>query len=273
MAYAGYKSFQPSMAGIAGWHSEDDIQSAKSIIQSDEQIVAVWRCPDEDVNNVACSFNPATKLIVLPCFWPHLIICSPLMIAVHFGTKSMLRGTIHILTNRNFYRVVNAHSNCCATGLDSGQIALSDIDVVMANEPGAFCNSGGFPISAVSLGVPYGSPMANAGGSKHRAHNQVMIPLGKATGLATEAASIIRSTKDAATRSAGAVVGGQMLGGTSPPYDQNVPIVGASVVVQPMEMERADPLEQIMKLKKLLDAGAIDQGEFDEKKAQLMSAV
>jgi len=224
MAYAGYKSFQPSMAGIAGWHSEDDIQSAKSIIQSDEQIVAVWRCPDEDVNNVACSFNPATKLIVLPCFWPHLIICSPLMIAVHFGTKSMLRGTIHILTNRNFYRVVNAHSNCCATGLDSGQIALSDIDVVMANEPGAFCNSGGFPISAVSLGVPYGSPMANAGGSKHRAHNQVMIPLGQATGLATEAASIIRSKRMLRQGRRGQWWAGRCWGALPPPTIRTSPL-------------------------------------------------
>ena len=69
------------------------------------------------------------------------------------------------------------------------------------------------------------------------------------------------------------MVGGQWLGGAPPPqYDQNVPMVGASVV-HSMEMEQANPLEKIMKLKKLLDAGAIDQGEFDEKKAQLMSAV
>ena len=34
-----------------------------------------------------------------------------------------------------------------------------------------------------------------------------------------------------------------------------------------------DPLEKIKKLKELLDAGALTQKEFDEKKAELMARV
>eukprot|EP00966_Prymnesium_polylepis_P011896 273002-Prymnesium_polylepis.1 len=47
-----------------------------------------------------------------------------------------------------------------------------------------------------------------------------------------------------------------------------------AIAVAPMEMERAKDLaESILKLKKLLDAGALTQEEFDAKKVELLSRV
>ena len=43
-------------------------------------------------------------------------------------------------------------------------------------------------------------------------------------------------------------------------------VVTTAVPVAPMEMGREDPTEQLAKLKKLLDAGAITEEEYEEKR-------
>ena len=50
-------------------------------------------------------------------------------------------------------------------------------------------------------------------------------------------------------------------------------VVNAQPAMAPMEMQRDDPMEQIVKLKQLLDMGAISQEEFDAKKAALLQKI
>jgi len=239
------------------YHLPEDVEKAKALVGPGETVVAIWRVREEHVGDAACANNPARFFAVLPCFWPFLLIGWPCFLACHIGVKNIVKGTVYILTDKNVYRSVDDSTTvCCTTGNDSGSIGLTDVTGVYVDQPGKVC--GGeccCPVSSVSLGTPMGSPMANAGGTKHTPNNKILSITGKDPDEADRLAKLIRDTKGA-------------LGGLTPVVTSVVTTAG--VPVQPMEIAREDPAEQILKLKGLLDAGAIDQKEFDAKKSELM---
>ena len=179
----------------------------------------------------------------------------------------ILTGTMYIITTKGIYRQINAEGkmiccnpgmcmpehhlhlyrrHLCCSGRDSSQIEFSDINSVSADLPGNMCNGEQcWPTTKVVLGVPQGSPMANAGATKHQPANKTIIYVEDAE----KAMKLIRDTKAKSEMARNA-----------PPVQMAMPLA-------------EDPLEQIKKLAGLRDAGVISESEFQEKKDQLMAKV
>ena len=102
-------------------------------------------------------------------------------------------------------------------------------------------------VQQVIVSLPLGHPLATAGGqnsSEHRSgmHMQILVDNPQ------EVIQLLRSAKDALISAPQLVV------------------VTTAMPIAPMEMGRDDPTEQLAKLKKLLDAGAITEEEYEEKR-------
>ncbi|EOD15390.1 hypothetical protein EMIHUDRAFT_103350 [Emiliania huxleyi CCMP1516] len=115
----------------------------------------------------------------------------------------------------------------------------------------AACQSGNKILkSTVIVSLPLGHPLATAGGqnsSEHRSgipnmHMQMLVDNPQ------EVIQLLRSAKDALMSAPQQVV------------------VTTAMPIAPMEMGHDDPTEQLAKLKKLLDAGAITEEEYEEKR-------
>lgn len=220
------------------------IDRAKGIVSSTETILAVYVPSEQNFKNAE-------------------IMCSPCIYMGMLSMESMRKVTVYVVTDKRVYKSIDASStslSCCNIGNDSGDVPLADITGMNTNLYPAGMQAGMkqccpcCPTTAVVLVLPMGHPLAHLGGRKGTRrkapvpHNKMAMYIDNPQ----DAIQLLRQAQD----TAGAA-----------------PIVYAAQVAQPMQMEREDPLEKIKKLKDLLDAGAITQAEFDEKKAALMERI
>ena len=252
---------------IHGNPTPEDEELAKSLIAPDETILAVLRASSDNTYNAA--MQPIGCIAMLPCFWPHAVILSPcICMAVQSGL-AVLNATLYVVTNRNIYRHVGDATTCCPIpGKSSGQQDLASINSVGTDMPGAACGQQCFPTKKIVLGVAPGSVLANAGGSKHTPNNRIMIFVDDPD----EVMRIVREAKEALGpmgMGMNPAAMGMMMMGMAPQQQvvqqTTTQVVQATAVPQGMEMERGgeDAFEQIAKLKKLLDMGAISQAEVN----------
>jgi len=225
------------------------MQRAQGLVSSGESILAVWTVSDENREN-GIKGSLATML-AFPCAWPFLIIQAPCICQMLHDSNEAMKTTVYVLTDKRLYQDFGKpHVEvCCSKGLNSGDVELKDINSVTQDlqSDQYQCCQECYPTKFVVLGLPVGHPLATLGRTKHTPATKMVLAVDDPPQVAT----MIREAKDKST--------------TAP-----VTVVGAALT--PMQMERPqDPAEAIIKLKTLLDAGAITQDEFDSKKAELLS--
>lgn len=248
--------------------THDDLQKcARQVTAPNESILAVWRVNEQDRSNAAYSIFPAPLL--LPCFWPHLCVLSPCVCAAVSAQYAILKGTLYFLTNKNLGVIVDAAIGpcgvCMRTGVDSGSMPLTEIRSVGINAKGGgacLC----CPFSALMVGTPLGSPLANFGGGKGRAASTLRMVVADPD----EAAAMIRAAKDTCALDAAAGGAMAMMQAMQRQPGGMVPPVGMTAGAPATAL---DPAAKIMQLKGLLDAGAISQGEYDRKKVDLLASI
>lgn len=258
-----------SSGGVHGDPPDWALERARALIAPGETILGVYTVSEK--NRHGAVLAPVTPLLVLPCFWPHACILSPCLCSCLYASNAYMKGIIMVVTDKRVYRSVdnsNAGSKppCCVTGKDSADLPLSDINSIGQDNPGKMCGIQLLPTTQVVLGTPMGHPLATAGGSKHTPPSKAMIYCEDPESTMR----LIREAKEALAQQAQQPI--MMV----QPANVGVVMPGQVVapVAQPMEMVREDdPMTQIKKLKELLDMGAISQGEFDEKKNELMAKI
>jgi len=153
--------------------TQDDLYKAAERCDPNETILAVWRVPKDSRGPAACSNFPVPLL--LPCFWPHLCILSPICLLGYVAAKGVAEGTTYVLTDRNVHVMIDASfgpcGQCYRTGTDWGTVGLNQVQSLVVNNASSGLLSCCCAVGSLNLGVPYGSPVANYGGGKLRSAN------------------------------------------------------------------------------------------------------
>ena len=233
-----------NVANIAGNPSQEALQEARLMVNEGETILAVVKVSEETASR--CRTN---DLAASACFaFTIMLPCSPLWCSDWKTVKQTILSYITVVTDKTLYRSATMYS-LCGDEKKTAQIPISQVNSSMVAVVSRCCSKESYLV----LGVPPGSPMANAGGgggSRNRiAPNQARILIDD------HMAEGLRSVIEKARQS-------------------TPPIALESMTRGPDAIDvEDDPTQKIMKLKNLLDAGAITQSEFDEKKAELLLQV
>ena len=89
---------------IMGNPSQEDIDMAMKLIMPGEQIVAILRNSQKNINN--SSLQPLACLLCLPCFWPHALLCSPCICCGCQSNRAVLAATVYVITDKSIHRCV-----------------------------------------------------------------------------------------------------------------------------------------------------------------------
>lgn len=213
-------------------------------------ILGIYTVSDENRKN---AIKQPFACLVLPCFWPHAICCSPCICVAIQSQDAILASVVYIITDKRVYQSVDVTggNTCCIPGKDSGDVTLNDINGTSMDMPGSCGGQNCCPVKQVVLGLPLGHPLANAGGTKHTPHTKMQMFVDNPEAVI----ALLRQAKDA-------YVGPGMAAAIAP-------------IVVPMQMARGEPdaMDQLAKLKTLFDSGVLNQAEFDEKRKELLAKI
>jgi len=289
-----------SRSDIPGNAPQWAIQRALKVVGRDEKILGVFVVSD---SNRCSSVAGPYKTCLCPMFWGLLCLSMPCLICNSFAGNAILKSTVYILTDVRVYRAIDGDTwcICCNEGRDQIELKLTAINSVTVNNAArgsccpisqVECNGG----SGMSLLVDDPDEVARLireakDNARHDGANATLAAAtiqADATTAATAqmaktlAHSIESTTATAAAAAANAVAaataGGQSVAIGYPQLEPAQELTPMGEAVVPLEMEHDaprdnEPLAKIRALKELLDAGAITQMEFDEKKRALLRKV
>ena len=93
--------------------------------------VIAWVTLDEQfegkIGHVTCCASFGV-FVFLPCFWPHLLIIWPCLLAVKLSADRVIRNTYWILTTTEIKVIVKSHAGCCGTNGD--QVKSIPLDTI-----------------------------------------------------------------------------------------------------------------------------------------------
>ena len=93
----------------------DDILSVAHL-QTDQ--VVAWVTLDDEfrqrIGNVTCCSSFGV-FFFLPCFWPHLLILWPCLLAAKISSDRVIHNTFWVLTTTEIKVIVKSHHGCCIT--------------------------------------------------------------------------------------------------------------------------------------------------------------
>lgn len=243
-------NLQNKMDGVPQWAQD----RAKSIVPVDETIIGIYTISDQNRRNaLRAPFAP----MLLPIFWPLLILSSPCLLTSMYVQNSILKSTVYIITDKRLYRSIDpAEGNACFTpGRDSGDVLLQDITGVYIDMPARFMGRKFFPVKQVIVNLPIGHPLATAPASDRsedgmaiRTFMQMFVDDPQ------EVINVIRKAKDAVHSQPQQVV------------IANAVVASTGIPASNTSHDDDRSYDALIKLKELLDAGAITKDEYDEKR-------
>jgi hypothetical protein len=291
--------------GTAEW------RKIRRMITENENVLAIWQPDPQNIeNNSARAFSMFAVPCLWP---HAIIMCPCLTAAYITAQQTMRATSYILTNKNMYQMVdADIGGGCIKTGLDGGSEELSSVtSVAIDNKGGGACDL--CPISGVVLGMPVGSVLANTGGRQSKRSslpNDKVSPLVRHRRVQSiqhlnlcdlqffmftdqpehvrNVITIVRDQIRQANAQGQAGLIGQEFRATAPLIGQAVgqEIRSAIAVGNPMlppiadvvardepEDDSLEAMEKILKLKQLLDAGAITEEEFNEKKAPLMAAV
>merc|ERR1712178_435430 len=225
-------NLQNKMDGVPQWAQD----RAKSIVPVDETIIGIYTISDQNRRNaLRAPFAPMR----LPIFWPLLILSSPCLLTSMYVQNSILKSTVYIITDKRLYGSIDpAEGNACFTpGRDSGDVLLQDITGVYIDMPARFMGRKFFPVKQVIVNLPIGHPLATAPASDRSEDGMA---------IRTFMQMFVDDPQEAVNANAVVASTGIPASNTSHDDDRSY--------------------DALIKLKELLDAGAITKDEYDEKR-------
>lgn len=229
------------MATIAGRPTADDVALARRIVNAGEEPLVVLR-PDDDTA-AACRTNDLMAQAPLAVV---LVPCLPLWCLDWKHVKESILTQLTIVSDKTLYRQMTKRSICGDEFIEA-QMPLHQVNAASVATVSRCCSQETYLV----LGVPPGSPMANAGGGGR-------LPADQARILVNSSGSDEVLKAISAARDGPAVVA------------QVMTRDGAEMGPTLQQQQQQSPAEKILEIKGLLDAGAITQAEYDAKKADLL---
>ena len=93
----------------------DEILSA-ALLQKDK--IVAWVTLDDEFKETIGHYTCCSTFgafLFLPCFWPHLLILWPCLLAGKLSVERTIRNTYWVLTTTEIKIIVKSHSGCCGT--------------------------------------------------------------------------------------------------------------------------------------------------------------
>ncbi|CAD7945068.1 unnamed protein product [Amoebophrya sp. A120] len=244
---AGGSSSNSSVQLLSGATQQDADKAWAHCQTYNDEPVAVWRVNPENYN-LCC--KKVRFYFILPCLWPHAILCSPCVYFANKATNDALQGTTYILGKKNLYRIVEAEVGgvCCTTGNDSGFEKLSSITSVGVHNQAAPCAC--LESHGVQIAVPFVSPLSDyTGGGPPSFIMYVDNP--------DYAAGLINTAMENAQQLRGPQAPPQMMMQGAP--GGGGPAVGTK--------------EKLKELTEMYQMGLVSPAEFESKKAELLAGM
>ena len=113
-----------------------------------DKIVAWVTIDDEFKENIGRFICCSTFGIFLfvPCFWPHLLIIWPCLLAGKVSSERIIHNTYWVLTTTEIKIIVTSHDGCC--GRNGGQVKSIPLDTITdcgISAPNTTCGQTGIP--------------------------------------------------------------------------------------------------------------------------------
>jgi hypothetical protein len=219
--------------------------------------VITWTQIDPDlehkVGRYACcrSFGP---LVILPCFWPHLLVLWPCLWCAATKVENAARSQYWILTEQELRIVSLDHDSCCIPGCVNSGVTCKAIPLENITDAGLDAiGTGCINSCAVDLPTIYVDTASSGNTANGVGH--------EATGLAlANYESFIRQILDG--RDA------YKTGNRSGPAAMSMQRVDNAGYVGDKS-----PAERIADIKELHESGILSQQEYDQKRKDIISSM
>ena len=255
----------PTAMSIAGNASPWAIDRIRSVVGSQEPILAVWQISKRNRSNLG---KQSCTPFLFPLCWPAAVCCAPCVCAM-FDTISSVHGaTIYALTQHDIIRWVEADpldGTCMGIPLvdqrlyASGALPLALVSSIKTriddDVPTAACD-GWCPTQQVVLSVPPGHDLANARSTGVRYHDRMLLYIEESEAAAT----IIQGACDTVPSDAEASILTSLGLGTILP----------EVMIRSAATDAQEALETLGELREM---GLITEAEYREKREQVLAAL
>lgn len=238
------------MNGVPQW-AED---RAKSIVMPEETILGIYTISDKNRRNAVRS--PLAMMLWCPLFWPLLIFASPCMLTSMSVQSAILKSTVYVITDKRLYKSIDpaeVGNACFMPGRDSGDVLLQDITGVYLDMPSRVMGKKVLPVQQVIVNLPIGHPLADPIPTDSEYGMEIRTCMHMLVDDPQEVINVLRKAKDTEQSQPQPVVISNTVPGTAVPENRT-------------NQNIQDSYDVLLKLKELLDAGAITQEEYDEKK-------
>lgn len=249
---------------LSGTNTNDMPEELRDALKDKINTVKYWSIPDNTqpiTKAVAClSMAP---LIMLPCFWPHLIIMScPMCVCAAFQKKKILATSV-VVTETSVEVITTEYDVCCIPGCYKKGKEIRSIpfekitDVTLETRDKGFCSACIYDVASLKIMDGTFDVHNRPGGSKIQAHENVELLRDKIL----EEKEIDRHKHS----------GAQLM--------QNMMNMGNGVTqVAPMMIhgESSAPVsaeQRLSEIKSLLDKGILTQEEYNKKRSEIISSM
>ena len=254
---------------VAGYHSDTDLERARSVIGAGERLIAVWKATPAQATTASCF--PLGPVLWCPWLLPVALGGAPFIVACFWSNKWELEDSLTILTDKKFYRDVKGGCCQCMTSTGAaGSVALDRIKAVDDGAaPGQWLGPCCTALPVVTLTLPYRHILTNCG---HNGNEKLQFICDDA-----------EATTDLIITSINAADTPTNPGMVPAPVELNeIPIVPAVQVVEtythaqthtvePAAMARdTDVAGQLERLNGLKESGALTQAEYEAAKAKIL---
>mmetsp|Transcript_9011 Transcript_9011/g.16892 ORF Transcript_9011/g.16892 Transcript_9011/m.16892 type:complete len:346 (+) Transcript_9011:1100-2137(+) len=129
-------------SGIIGNATAEDIEWVKKKVGNDAgEILAVFAPGPEISSRVA--YMQFKTLAMLPCFWPHMIMCCPCLWLSAANNERFLQNTLYVVGSEGIFTVVKDHTpvccGCISTGNDYTFLPWDQVVTVNVDNQGQGC--------------------------------------------------------------------------------------------------------------------------------------
>jgi hypothetical protein len=204
-------------------------------------------------------------LLLLPCFWPHLIILSPCLCSGLSATKNAIFSTYWILTETELKIVIKSHDRCCFPNcVKSGNI-LKTIPLENITDSGLVSKATGCVVGCTG-DVP--SIYIDTASSNGQAHEATALALAGQEWFIRE----ILNRRDIVKQGRG------MVAGVALPIDTSSYFAAPTLVPTAIAMERGgtnprSAEERIKELANLREGGFLTNEQYEKKKQEIIDSI
>jgi hypothetical protein len=219
--------------------------------------VLAWTALDPDhegdIGHYACcqAFGP---LLVLPCFWPHMIILSPCLCAACSANTNRIKNQYWILCDNELKIVSKSFDTCCIPGCSQSGNNIKTIPLANITDCGVQASGKGCTNQCTAQLPTIYVDTASVTASSPGQHEATAVALAGSEWFVKE----ILNRRDIVMGRAGA------------PTYADAAVVEATVAMDRGDRSAADRINEITKLH---ETGILTKEEFDKKRQDIIASI